>query len=74
MELKIYNPSEDGFIKAIEWNYDELKAELVKKLEYYKGLVYTEDQIKEAKADRAKLNALTTAIDEKAVLTALRAI
>ena len=65
MELKIYNPSEDGFIKAIEWNYDELKAELVKKLEYYKGLVYTEDQIKEAKADRAKLNALTTAIDDK---------
>ena len=65
MELKIYNPSEDGFIKAIEWNYDELKAELVKKLEQYKGLVYTEDQIKEAKADRAKLNALATAIDDK---------
>lgn len=65
MELKIYNPSEDGFIKAIEWNYDELKAELVKKLEDYKGLVYTEEQIKEAKADRAKLNALATAIDSK---------
>nr|DAS83983.1 MAG TPA: Protein of unknown function (DUF1351) [Caudoviricetes sp.] len=63
MELKIYNPSEDGFIKAIEWNYDELKAELSQKLEEYKGLVYTEDQIKEAKADRAKLNALATAID-----------
>lgn len=65
MELKIYNPSEDGFIKAIEWNYEELKAELVKKLEQYKGLAYTEDQIKEAKADRAKLNALATAIDDK---------
>lgn len=65
MELKIYNPREDGFIKAIEWNYDELKAELVKKLEDYKGLVYTEEQIKEAKADRAKLNALATAIDSK---------
>ena len=65
MELKIYNPSEDGFIKVIEWNYDELKAELVKKLEDYKGLVYTEEQIKEAKADRAKLNALATAIDSK---------
>ena len=65
MELKIYNPSEDGFIKAIEWNYDELKAELVKKLEYYKGLVYTEEQIKEAKADRAKLNALSTALESK---------
>lgn len=65
MELKIYNPHEDGFIKAIEWNYEELKAELVKKLEEYKGLVYTEEQIKEAKADRAKLNALATAIDDK---------
>lgn len=65
MELKIYNPSEDGFMKAIEWNYDELKAELSQKLEQYKGLVYTEDQIKEAKADRAKLNALATAIDDK---------
>lgn len=66
MELKIYNPSEEnGFLKAIEWNYDELKAELSQKLEQYKGLVYTEDQIKEAKADRAKLNALATAIDDK---------
>lgn len=66
MELKIYNPSEeDGFIKAIEWNYEELKAELSQKLEEYKGLVYTEEQIKEAKADRAKLNALATAIDDK---------
>ena len=66
MELKIYNPSEeDGFIKAIEWNYDELKAELSQKLEDYKGLVYTEEQIKEAKADRAKLNALAAAIDSK---------
>ena len=66
MELKIYNPNEEeGFIKAIEWNYEELKAELSQKLEQYKGLVYTEDQIKEAKADRAKLNALTTAIDDK---------
>ena len=66
MELKIYNPSEEnGFLKAIEWNYEELKAELSQKLEDYKNLVYTEEQIKEAKADRAKLNALATAIDSK---------
>ena len=66
MELKIYNPSEEnGFLKAIEWNYEELKSELSQKLEDYKGLVYTEEQIKEAKADRAKLNALATAIDSK---------
>lgn len=65
MELKIYNPREDGFIKAIECNYDELKAELSQKLEEYKGRVYTEEQVKEAKADRAKLNALATALDSK---------
>ena len=66
MELKIYNPSEEnGFLKAIEWNYEELKAELSQKLEDYKGLVYTEEQIKDAKADRAKLNVLATAIDSK---------
>ena len=66
MELKIYNPSEEnGFLKAIEWNYEELKAELSQKLEDYKGLVYTEEQIKDAKADRVKLNALATAIDSK---------
>ena len=65
MELKIYNPSEDGFIKAIEWNHEELKAWLSQKLEDYKRLVYTEEQIKEAKADRAKLNALATAMDSK---------
>ena len=66
MELKIYNPSEEnGFLKAIEWNYEELKVELSQKLEDYKGLVYTEEQIKDAKADRAKLNALATAIDSK---------
>lgn len=65
MELKIYNPREDGFIKAIECNYEELKAELSQKLEEYKGRVYTEEQIKEAKVDRAKLNALATAIDSK---------
>ena len=65
MELKIYNPREDGFIKAIECNYEELKAELSQKLEEYKGRVYTEEQIKEAKVDRAKLNALSTALDNK---------
>lgn len=66
MELKIYNPSEeDGFIKVIECNYEELKTGLTQKLEDYKGRIYTEEQIKEAKADRAKLNALATAIDSK---------
>lgn len=49
MELKIYNPSEDGFIKNIEWNYKELKAEISNAIEPYKNLVLTDDQIQYGK-------------------------
>ena len=27
MELKIYNPQEEGFLKEIDWNYEELKID-----------------------------------------------
>lgn len=65
MELKIYNPTEDGFIKEIGWNNEELKAEIAEKVKDYTGLVYTESQIKEAKSDRAKLNKLVKALEDK---------
>lgn len=65
MELKIYNPSEDGFIKEIKWNYDEIKAEVSAKMEHYKSLVYTDEQIQVAKADRATLNKFITALENK---------
>lgn len=63
MELK----TED--IKALEpvkFNYEELKKELIEKVENYKNLVYTEENINMAKKDRANLNKLKKAIsDEK---------
>lgn len=65
MELKIYSPAEDGFLKAIEWNHDEIKKEVAEKVSYYANLVYTDDQIKEAKADRAKLNKFVQALENK---------
>lgn len=65
MELKIYNPTEDGFIKEIGWNNEELKKEIAEKVKDYTGLVYTENQIKEAKSDRAKLNKLVKALEDK---------
>lgn len=65
MELKIYNPTEDGFIKAIEWNHEEIKKEVSAKVSYYKDLVYTDEQIKDAKADRATLNKFVTALEDK---------
>lgn len=58
-DLQTALPSEIGF------NFEELKSELAERLEHYNNLVVTEDGLKEAKADRAKLNKLRTAIDTR---------
>ena len=50
MEFKLINPkNENGFIQAIEFNFEELKAELTKGLEKYQNLTFTEETIKDAK-------------------------
>lgn len=46
-------------------NIEQLKTELAPKLEYYKSLVVADESIKEAKADKAKLNKLKTAIENR---------
>lgn len=65
MEFKIYNPQEDGFLQKIDWNYEELKTEIQKKANDYMNLVYTADQIKDAKKDRANLRKFVTALENK---------
>lgn len=65
MELKIYNPQEDGFLQSIEWNFEELKQEVTKKANDYMNLVYSDDQVKEAKKDRADLRKFNTALNNK---------
>lgn len=65
MELKIYNPQDDGFIQKIEWNFEELKKEITVASEEYAVSVYTDDAIKAAKADRAKLNKFVDAMEAK---------
>ena len=63
MELKIYSPAEDGFIKKIEWNYEELKKEIEARSAEYAASVYTDDSIKNAKADSAQLNKFKDALN-----------
>lgn len=65
MELKIYNPQEDGFLQSIDWNFDELKAEITKRSEAYMNLVYSNEQMKVAKKDRANLRKFVTALEDK---------
>lgn len=59
------NPSEDGFLKTIEWNHEEIKAQVAQKVSEYKGLVYTDDNIKAAKADVAALRKFVQALENK---------
>ena len=65
MELVITKPTEDMFIKSVEFNFDELKSELTNRLLKYEGLTYSDSEIKDAKGDRATLNKFKTAIEDK---------
>lgn len=65
MQLEIYNPVEGQALPPVEWNFGELKAWLEDGLAAYKGRVYTEDTIKDAKKDAAALRKLAAAIDGK---------
>ena len=62
MELKV---KELDFPKLIEFNFEELKAEISSKAALYKNMVYTDDSIKQAKADKAALNKFITALEDK---------
>lgn len=64
MELKV---NELVVPEKIKWNYEELKKELTEKTELYASVVYTDETIKQAKADRAKLNALKTALNSERI-------
>lgn len=65
MQLEIYKPIEGQNLPAVEWNFTELKRWLEDGLTAYKGRVYDETQIKEAKKDVANLRKLSAAIDSK---------
>lgn len=64
MELKI---NEVTIPDAIQFNYEELKQELTEKVSMYETMVYTDDQIKEAKSDKANLNKLKKALNDERI-------
>lgn len=53
--------------EKISFNYEELKAELTEKVAFYETLVYTDDQVKDAKADRATLNKLKKTLNDERI-------
>ncbi len=65
MEFVMDTDLDKALPASIEFNFEQLKSQLIQSLERYQGLVVTADDIKGAKADRAKLNALRTALEDK---------
>lgn len=65
LEIRVTSPTDDAFVEHIVWNADEIAKEVEAKVGYYKNLVYTEDQVAEAKKDRAKLRKFVTALKDK---------
>lgn len=51
--------------QTIDFNFEELKAQLTESLTLYTGLVVTEGGIRDAKADRARLSKLREAVEDK---------
>lgn len=64
MELRIA-PHEPA--SPLVWNFEELKTEISARIQQYKTLQYTADQIQAAKQDRANLNSLKKALNDERI-------
>jgi hypothetical protein len=64
MELIV---KEITFPEVIEFNYDDLKAEITARTEKYANLVYSEEQMKDAKTDLANLRKFTKALSDERI-------
>lgn len=62
MELKVKTPT---FPEVIEFNFQELKQEITERAAVYENIVYSEEQIKDAKKDKATLNKFVKALSEE---------
>ena len=64
MELRV---NEVKLPESITFNYEEIKQELTEKVSMYETLVYTDEQIVDAKKDKANLNKLKKAMNDERI-------
>lgn len=67
MEFNLITNIKQSIPQAIVFNFDELKKELAEKITPYKSLAVTEDDLKGAKSDKANLNKLKKALNDKRI-------
>lgn len=64
MELRV---EEYQLPEELKFNFEELKTELAEKVKTYETMIYTDDQIKQAKTDKANLNKLKKALNDERI-------
>jgi len=67
LSLVINQPDDGKFIQKIGWNKEQIMNAVAAITEQYEGLTYTEEQMKDAKKDRAALNAMRKAISGRRI-------
>ena len=67
LSLIINQPNNGVFLQKIGWNKEQITSTVENIISQYTGLAYTEEQMKEAKKDRAILNAMKTDISNRRI-------
>ena len=67
LSLIISQPDNGVFLQKIGWNKEQITSTVENIISQYTGLAYTEEQMKEAKKDRAILNAMKTDISNRRI-------
>lgn len=67
LSLIISQPDNGVFLQKIGWNKEQITSTVENIISQYTGLAYTEEQMKEAKKDRAILNAIKTDISNRRI-------
>ena len=65
LNLVITSPEESQLVKQIVWNRAEFEEAIGRVVKDYKGVAYTEEMVGQAKKDKATLNKLSKAIDDR---------
>lgn len=67
LSLVISQPNEGKFLQKIGWNKEQIMNAVAEIMKQYTGLTYTEEQMQDAKKDRATLNAMRKDISDRRI-------
>ena len=67
LALVISQPDEGKFLQKIGWNKEQIIHAVTSITQQYEGLTYTDEQMQDAKKDRAALNSMKTALNNRRI-------